>query len=61
MPKSLSKDNVFLIDQLLFESINNSRLVDFMDKSLVNFNNEELTKITLRTGDEIVQLTRDKK
>ena len=45
----------------MFDSINDSRLVDFMDKSLVDFNNEELTKITLRTGDEIAQLTRDKK
>lgn len=59
--KSLSKDNIFLIDQLLFDSINSSRLVDFMDNSLVDFNNEDLTKITLRTGDEIAQLTRDKK
>jgi len=59
--KAFSENNVFLINQSLFDTINNSRLVNFMDKSLVDFETEELTNITLRMGGEIVQLIRDKK
>jgi len=59
--KTISSKNVFLIDQLLFDTVNNTRLVDFMDESLVDFKTEKLTDITLRMRNEIVQLTRDKK
>ena len=58
---AILKENIFTIDQSLFDSINNSQLVDFMDRSLVDFNAEEITDITVHMDREIVQLTRNKK
>ena len=57
--KTLSGKNIFLIDQSLFKAINGCQLVDFMDKQLVDFKGEEVTNMTLRTSNEMIQLNRN--
>jgi len=59
--KTLPKKNVFTINQSLFDTLNNRKLVDFFNKSLVNFNDDDLAKVTLRMGDGSVDLIRDEK
>ena len=59
--KTLSKKNIFVINQSLFDALNNRQLVDFLNKSLVEFNDDDLSKVTLRMGDSRVDLIRDKK
>lgn len=59
--KTLLGKNVFTVDQTLFDTLNNSRLVDFMDKSLVKFNDNEVARLDLRMDSEAVQLLHDKK
>ena len=59
--KTLSKKNIFVINQSLFDALNNRQLVDFLNKSLVEFNDDDLSKVTLRIGDSRVDLIRDKK
>ncbi len=59
--KILSEKNVFIIEQSLFNTLNNSRLVDFADKSLVNFSDDEVARLNLRMNDEAIHLIRDEK
>ncbi|MDP7057818.1 MAG: DUF4340 domain-containing protein [Nitrospinaceae bacterium] len=59
--KILSGKNVFIIEQSLFNTLNNSRLVDFADKSLVNFSDDEVAGLNLRMDDEAIHLIRDEK
>jgi len=59
--KALPKKNVFTINQSLFDTLNNRKLVDFFNKSLVDFNDDDLIKMTLRMDDGSVDLIRDKK
>ena len=59
--KTLSRENVFVVNQSLFDTLNNRRLVDFMDKSLVDFSDNDLSKLALHTDDGTVDLIRDKK
>ena len=59
--KTLSKKNIFVINQSLFDALNNRQLVDFLNKSLVEFNDDDLSKVTLRMDDSRVDLIRDKK
>ena len=59
--KTLSKKNIFVINQSLFDALNNRQLVDFLNKSLVEFNDDDLSKVTLRMDDSRVNLIRDKK
>ena len=59
--KILSGKNVFIIEQSLFNTLNNSRLVDFADKSLVNFSDDEVARLNLRMDDEAIHLIRDEK
>ena len=59
--KTLSKKNIFVINQSLFDALNNRQFVDFLNKSLVEFNDDDLSKVTLRMGDSRVDLIRDKK
>jgi hypothetical protein len=58
---TLSKKNIFVINQSLFDTLNNRQFVDFLNKSLVEFNDDDLSKVTLRMGDSRVDLIRDKK
>ena len=59
--KTLPKKNVFTINQSLFDTLNNRKLVDFFNKSLVDFNDDDLTKVTLLMDDDSVDLIRDEK
>jgi hypothetical protein len=59
--KTLPKKNVFTINQSLFDTLNNRKLVDFLNKSLVDFKDDDLVKITLRMDDDTVDLIRNKK
>jgi len=59
--KTLPKKNVFTINQSLFDTLNNRKLVDFFNKSLVDFNDDDLAKVTFRMGDGSVDLIRDEK
>ena len=59
--KTLSKKNIFVINQSLFDALDNRQFVDFLNKSLVEFNDDDLSKVTLRMGDSRVDLIRDKK
>jgi len=59
--KTLPKKNVFTINQSLFDTLNNRKLVDFFNKSLVDFNDDDLAKVTLRMDDGSVDLIRDEK
>ena len=59
--KTLSKKNIFVINQSLFDALDNRQFVDFLNKSLVEFNDDDLSKVTLRMDDSRVDLIRDKK
>ena len=59
--KTLPKKNVFTINQSLFDTLNNRKLVDFFNKSLVDFNDDDLAKVTLLMDDDSVDLIRNKK
>ena len=59
--KTLPKKNVFTINQSLFDTLNNRKLVDFFNKSLVDFNDDDLAKVTLLMDDDSVDLIRDEK
>jgi len=59
--KTLLKKNVFTINQSLFDTLNNRKLVDFFNKSLVDFNDDDLAKVTLLMDDDSVDLIRDEK
>jgi len=59
--KTLPKENVFTINQSLFDTLNNRKLVDFLNKSLVDFNDDDLAKVALRMDDGLVDLIRDEK
>ncbi|KMP12660.1 hypothetical protein UR09_00720 [Candidatus Nitromaritima sp. SCGC AAA799-A02] len=59
--KTEAGKNVFVVGKPLFDTLNNSRLVDFMEKSLVDFKEDEIAGLTLRSGDETIRLLRDKK
>jgi len=59
--KNLAKKNAFVINRSLFDTLNKSQLVDFMDTSLVNFNNDDLSKLTLYSDNVLVNLIHDKK
>ena len=59
--KTLPKKNVFTINQSLFDTLNNRKLVDFFNKSLVDFNDDDLAEVTLLMDDDSVDLTRDEK
>jgi len=59
--KTLAKKNAFIISQSLFDTLNKSQLVDFMDTSLVDFNNNDLSKLTLYSDNVLVDLIHDKK
>lgn len=53
--------NVFVVNKSLFDRLHNSRLVEFMDKSLVDLKEDEVAGLTLRTtGNEDIRLVRDK-
>ena len=59
--KTLSKKNIFVINQSLFDALDNRQFVDFLNKSLVEFNDDDLSKVTLRMDDSRIDLIRDKK
>ena len=59
--KTPLKENIFVINQSLFDTLNNRKFVDFLNKSLVDFNDDDLVKVTLRMDDGSVDLIRDKK
>ena len=59
--KTLPKENVFTINQSLFDTLNNREFLDFLNKSLVDFNDDDLIKMTLRMDDGTVDLIRNKK
>ena len=59
--KTLSKGNVFVINQSLFDTLSNRQLVDFLNKSLVEFNDNDLSQVTLKMDDDTIDLIRDKK
>jgi hypothetical protein len=59
--KTLSKENIFVINKSLFDTLSNRQLLDFLNKSLVEFNDNDLNQVTLKMDDGIVDLIRDKK
>ena len=59
--KTPLKENIFVINQSLFDTLSNRELVDFFNKSLVDFNDDDLIKVTLRMDDNSVDLIRDEK
>ncbi|MBT5969329.1 MAG: DUF4340 domain-containing protein [Nitrospina sp.] len=59
--KTLLKKNVFTIGQSLFDSLNNREFVHFLNKSLVDFNDNDVIKMTLRMDNVTVDLIRNKK
>ena len=59
--KTPLKENIFAINQSLFDTLNNRELVDFFNKSLVDFNDDDLVKVTLRMDNSSVDLIRDEK
>ena len=59
--KTLAKNNIFTINQSLFDTLNNRKFVDFLNKSLVDFNDNDLIKLTLRMDDSAIDLVRNKK
>ena len=59
--KTLPKKNVFTINQSLFDTLNNRKLVDFFNKSLVDFNDDDLAKVALLMDGGSVDLIRDEK
>ena len=59
--QTLAKKNAFIISQSLFDTLNKSQLIDFMDTSLVDFNNDHLSKLTLYSDNILVDLIHDKK
>ena len=59
--KTPLKENIFTINQSLFDTLNNRKFMDFLNKSLVDFNDDDLIKMTLRMDDGSVDLIRDKK
>jgi hypothetical protein len=59
--KTLSKENIFVINNSLFDTLSNRKLVDFLNKSLVEFNDNDLNQVTLKTDDDMIDLIRDKK
>jgi hypothetical protein len=59
--KTPLKENIFSINQSLFDTLNNRKLVDFFNKSLVDFNDDDLVKVTLRMDNSSVDLIRDEK
>jgi hypothetical protein len=59
--KTPLKENIFTINQSLFDALNNRKFLDFLNKSLVDFNDDDLIKMTLRMDDGSVDLIRDKK
>ena len=58
--KTLSKENIFIVRQSLFDTLNNRELVDFLDKSLVDFKDSDVTKVTLSMDKNLAELIRDK-
>jgi hypothetical protein len=59
--KTLSKENIFTINQSLFDTLNNRKFVDFLNKSLVDFNDDDVIKMTLHMDNVTVDLIRNKK
>jgi len=59
--KTLAKKNIFTVSKSLFDTLNNRKFVSFLNKSLVDFNDDDLTKVTLRMDDSAVDLIRNKK
>jgi len=59
--KALPKKNVFTINQSFFDTLNNRKLVDFFNKSLVDFNDDDLAKVALLMDGGSVDLIRDEK
>ena len=59
--KTPLKENIFVINQSLFDTLSNRKLVDFFNKSLVDFNDDDLAKVTLLMDDDSVDLIRDEK
>ena len=59
--KTFLKENIFVINQSLFDTLSNRKLVDFLNKSLVDFNDDDLIKMALRMDDGSVDLIRDEK
>ena len=57
----LSKKNIFVINQSLFDTLNNREFVSFLNKSLVDFNDDDLVKMNLHMDDNSVDLIRDEK
>ncbi|SVC20754.1 uncharacterized protein METZ01_LOCUS273608, partial [marine metagenome] len=58
--KTLSKENIFIVRQSLFDTLNNRELVDFLDKSLVDFKDSDVTKVTLSMDKNLAELIRNK-
>jgi hypothetical protein len=59
--KTLAKDNIFVIKKSLFDTLSNRQFVSFLNKSLVEFNDNDVKKVTLKLDNRVVELIRDKK
>ena len=59
--KTLLNENIFVINTSLFDTLSNRQLLDFLNKSLVEFNDDDLNQMTIKMNNGIVDLIRDKK
>jgi hypothetical protein len=57
--KTVSGKNVFAIDKEFFDRLNNSRLVDFMKKTLIDLKGDEVASLAIRAEGEDIRIVRN--
>ena len=57
--KTVSGKNVFAIDKEFFDRLNNSRLVDFMKKTLIDLKEDEVASLAIRAEGEDIRIARN--
>ena len=57
--KTVSGENVFAIDREFFDRLNNSRLVDFMKKTLIDLKENEVASLAIRAEGEDIRIVRN--
>ena len=57
--KTVSGKNVFAIDKEFFDRLNNSRLVDFMKKTLIDLKEDKVASLAIRAEGEDIRIARN--
>ena len=57
--KTVNGKNVFAIDEEFFDRLNNSRLVDFMKKTLIDLKEDEVASLAIRAEGEDIRIARN--